>query len=55
MPPEVSDHFLQLMKLQGKVNSPHKPFRLFNYWVQHDGYLDVVKELWSLYAYGSPM
>ena len=53
--PEVSDHCPAYIGLQQEIPSPPKPFKFFNYWAKHEGFLELVKHSWLLPATGNPM
>lgn len=53
--PKVSDHCLGVINLCKDVFSPPKPFRFFNFWTKHAGFLKLVKSIWECSVDGSSM
>ena len=43
----VSDHARCLVRLSGQLDESRKPFRFFNYLVEHEDFLHTVKEVWD--------
>ena len=43
----VSDHARCLVRLLGQLDEARKPFRFFNYLVEHEDFLNTVKEVWD--------
>ncbi|XP_039047818.1 uncharacterized protein LOC120188448 [Hibiscus syriacus] len=54
--PGISDYCLALVWLskEFQTNRP-KPFKFFNFWVQHPNFLNVVRHSWMIPAHGNPM
>ncbi|XP_020250145.1 uncharacterized protein LOC109827551 [Asparagus officinalis] len=50
-----SDHTPVIVHLVACTNSDPKPFRFFNYWVQCQGYEELIKEVWNNHFEGSTM
>ena len=53
--PKVSNHCPTYILLQRDIISPPKPFKFFNYWARHHGFLDLVEHSWFFPAHGNPM
>lgn len=54
LPPGVSDHSPVVVKVAEMPRS-RKPFRFFNFWADHPGFLPLVREVWLEDIQGSPM
>lgn len=37
------------------IRQPKKPFKFFNFWFQHDDFLETVKKGWEIEVKGNPM
>ncbi|XP_020258784.1 uncharacterized protein LOC109835211 [Asparagus officinalis] len=51
----TSDHTLALLHLTPKLQSGPKPFRFFNFWMQCQGYEEILRCVWNKHYTGSPM
>ena len=50
-----SDHSPMLMHLLDKPMSAPRPFKFFNYWMQHDGFVEVAEQAWNSDHTGFPV
>ena len=55
LPPEVFDHCPLLIYLEEIIQTPPKPFKIFNYWTKHQEFLRIVEESWKVPSYGDPI
>ena len=55
LPPGVSDHCPIIVQLSHQTYSPPRPFKFFNFWARHSGFLQTVKASWELPVVGTPM
>ena len=53
--PSTSDHAPMLIHMICKSNIGHKLFKFFNYWLQCEGFDDLLAQSWSLQVHGVPM
>ena len=53
LPSEVSDHCPTFIQLQQPLHSPPKPFKFFNLWTKHAGFLQVVEHSWNMPVSGN--
>lgn len=54
--PEFSDHCAGLLADQTPPTYKHRPFKFFNYLIQHEGFLSMVDRIWSSSTvYGTKM
>lgn len=44
--PGISDHCSTLIKMESVVFNPPKPFKFFNFWIDHSDFLEVVRTFW---------
>ena len=51
--PEISDHSLAFIQLEQAMLSPPKPFKFFNLWTKHAGFLQVVEHSWTVSVPGN--
>jgi hypothetical protein len=51
----ISDHSLAIISIGKLQNFGPKPFKFFNYWLEHKGFLDWVKKGWDMQVDGVPM
>ncbi|XVE49479.1 hypothetical protein DITRI_Ditri01bG0085600 [Diplodiscus trichospermus] len=52
---EVSDHCPAFIQLKPEVRSVPKPFRFFNFWTKHEGFLKIVENRWDECVMGNHM
>ncbi|XP_058071123.1 uncharacterized protein LOC131220177 [Magnolia sinica] len=55
LPRNNSDHAPVLLNFPGLTNNVVRPFRFQRMWFLHDGFLQIVKDVWSREYDGSPM
>ncbi|XP_059441719.1 uncharacterized protein LOC132174022 [Corylus avellana] len=51
----ISDHSPAIISAGSLQSFGHKPFKFYNFWLEHEGFLDWVKEGWSIQPEGFPM
>ncbi|XP_059436754.1 uncharacterized protein LOC132169808 [Corylus avellana] len=51
----VSDHSPAIISAGSLQSFGPKPFKFYNFWLEHEGFLDWVKEGWSVQTEGFPM
>jgi hypothetical protein len=51
----IFDHSLAVISVGFLQSFGPKPFKFYNYWLEHKDFLDWVKEGWNVYVDGFPM
>jgi hypothetical protein len=51
----ISDHSPAIVSVGTLQGFGPKPFKFYNFWIEHKGFLDWVKEGWSFQVDGLPM
>jgi hypothetical protein len=51
----ISDHSPTVITVGTLKSFGPKPFKFYNFWMEHKGFLDWVKEGWNTYVEGAPM
>jgi hypothetical protein len=51
----ISDHSPAVITVGTLQSFGPKPFKFYNFWMEHKGFLDWVKEGWNTYVEGAPM
>ncbi|XP_039170328.1 uncharacterized protein LOC120294342 [Eucalyptus grandis] len=52
--PRVSDHSPMVVRIL-PVPSSRKPFKFFNFWMSHPNFFELVRQIWELRIFGTPM
>ncbi|XP_028074557.1 uncharacterized protein LOC114276918 [Camellia sinensis] len=55
LPSGISDHSPAVVNVSDKVTSFKKPFKYFDFWVDHKDFSSVVSIVWNQYIHGLPM
>ncbi|GMP97184.1 hypothetical protein CsSME_00045547 [Camellia sinensis var. sinensis] len=55
LPSGISDHSPVVVHISDKVTSFKKPFKYFDFWVDHEDFSSVVSTIWNQYIQGVPM
>jgi hypothetical protein len=51
----ISDHFPIVISVGILQSFGPKPYKFYNYWLEHQGFLNWVKEGWNIQVDGVPM
>lgn len=54
-PPGISDHCAMVVIVNQDPSRTKAPFKIFNYWTDHEKYAETVEEGWKTEVWGTPM
>ncbi|KAL4304364.1 hypothetical protein GQ457_10G028210 [Hibiscus cannabinus] len=55
LPPNCSDHCPCFLRMRATSYKPPRPFKFFNFWVEHDDFLKIVEDSWTTPIVGNPL